>query len=160
MKPNHFGLQHDETFKALSLWSVKTREAFHNDPYVEWATIDHPSVENRLEEREVHCVRGNGPYRPRALLVVENVHGRGSGISEAVRHDVEKVISTLKLPESDEGLGLVNSIIDTKSMKICRPGQMVKVTEILFSRSGPLPAISCYCPGSPCQKPVDAGLGI
>jgi hypothetical protein len=69
MKASHLGLQHDETFKPLSMWSVKTREAFHNDPYVEWATIDHPSVENRLEEREVHCVRGNGPYRPRALSV-------------------------------------------------------------------------------------------
>lgn len=69
MRPSHLGLQHDETFKPVSLWSRKTREAFHNDPFVEWATIDDPSVKDRFEMKSVRCVRGEGPYRPQALSV-------------------------------------------------------------------------------------------
>jgi hypothetical protein len=55
-----------------------------------------------------------------AALVIENVHGREASVSDPVRHDavrhqVEAVISTLKLPDAEDGSKLIQSIIDTKS---------------------------------------------
>jgi uncharacterized protein (DUF2235 family) len=67
LNPTHLGLQHDETAKRISLWKIGTREAFHSDPFVAWATIDDPSVENRFKAGKVPCVRGLADYRPSAL---------------------------------------------------------------------------------------------
>jgi uncharacterized protein (DUF2235 family) len=61
------GLQHDETYKRFSLWRIGTREAFHSDPYVQYATVDDSSVHARLRAPRVRTVRGETPYRPRAL---------------------------------------------------------------------------------------------
>jgi hypothetical protein len=49
-----------------------------------------------------------------SALVIENLHGRGSSVSDRVRHDVENIISTLELQESVDGLGLADSIVILK----------------------------------------------
>jgi hypothetical protein len=72
----------------------------------------------------------------------ENVHDREASVSDAVRHSVEAVISTLKLPESDEGLKLVQSIIDNKAkaesamqvFQTGRPDALGKITMGLHAR--------------------------
>lgn len=67
LKGDPLGLQHDETYKRVNLWRIGTREAYHGDPYVQYATIDDPSVFDRLRAPSVRCVRGDGRYRPQAL---------------------------------------------------------------------------------------------
>jgi hypothetical protein len=67
VRADALGLQRDETFKRLNLWRIRTREAYHGDPFVQYATIDDPSVYDRFRAEKARCVRGEGPYRPIAL---------------------------------------------------------------------------------------------
>jgi uncharacterized protein (DUF2235 family) len=61
------GLQHDETHRTVNLWRIGTRDVFHADPFIQYATIADPSVFERLRAGRVHSVRGEGQYRPEAL---------------------------------------------------------------------------------------------
>jgi hypothetical protein len=73
-----------------------------------------------------------------AALVAENIDGRGAAIPDA-----KAVIVTMRLPESDDGLRLIQSIIDTKAnaetaMRVFqtgRPDALGKIAQGILRRA-------------------------
>lgn len=67
LSPDPLGAQHDETAKRFSLWSVEERDAFHDEPFVAFASLADPHVFERLAAPAVPHPDGVKPYRPPAL---------------------------------------------------------------------------------------------